>query len=492
MKRQLAVRFNGRKRRGPRGAGRLYKRASDGSEHPADWTGSGAYWLAYQIPKENGTSERIRQALRDANGNPITDRDQAEADRKRILAPYQTGAAVETLKAIQARLSDAATQQAAAIEAANPPLQIADAWQAYVGSLNRPRSGAATLHRYELHWDRFTKWIGKVHPEAKCLCDVSRKIGLEYGRHLDQANYSPNTFNKHVRFLALLFDILAKHENARITMNPFGKDEITRRELETKSRREFTVAELTTILDAATGDLALLLYLGAATGLRLGDCCTLTWAHVDLAQELIQRAPRKTARRKPDMKVKLGIPPKLFDLLSSIPPAARTGYVLPDTAAKYLRDPSLITNRVQAHLLNCGIDVHAPGTGSHIQRKPDGTPKRTEDGSIIMEATGKPAVIEVGFHSLRHTWVSLHAARGTPGAIVQASVGHANPSMTAHYTHVDDDTARKVALALPVFASTTTPVTRDPLPAWARHLVESLTAKNVKPVKAELLKGGAE
>ncbi len=56
---------------------------------------------------------------------------------------------------------------------------------------------------------------------------------------------------------------------------------------------------------------------------------------------------------------------------------------------------------------------------------------------------------EAGFHSLRHTFVSLCAAGGDPQSVVQALVGHGSPAMTAHYTHVGVDAAKSAVLALP-------------------------------------------
>jgi hypothetical protein len=61
--------------------------------------------------------------------------------------------------------------------------------------------------------------------------------------------------------------------------------------------------------------------------------------------------------------------------------------------------------------------------------------------------------------------------------------------MTAHYTHVNEGTARDVARALPAFSGNGEPH-REPLPGWAKELVESITAENALSVKAELLKGG--
>lgn len=485
MKRDGNTKSGRGKRRSTRGLGRLYKR-NGGKEYPADNPINAPYWLQYNVPNPTGTGrgQCVRVPLRDAEGRPITDGAQADGERKRIMAPYLTGNAVETLKALQTRLTNANSEHAAAVADANPSIRIPAAWDAYIASPERPDSGEVTLGQYKGHWNRFEKWLSVQHPEIVTLVGVTPGIAIDYAVDLNAAGLSSNRFNKHVGFLKLFFRVLA--DPGRMTVNPFAR--IKRRTLRTHSRRELTIPELTTILNIADGDLALLLYLGACTGLRLGDCCTLTWGNVDLARGIIQRIPNKTAKnRKP---VTLGIPPALHDRLAAIPPKRRTGFVLPDMAVTYRHDPSSITNRVKAHVLDCGIDVHAPGTGERIKRKEDGTPERAKNtNKVVTETTGKAAVVDVGFHSLRHTWVSMHAARGTPQAIVQASVGHANPSMTAHYTHVSEATARDVALALPAFSVGTTPANRDPLPKWAVALAKTLTPENASEVKAALLRG---
>jgi integrase len=480
-----------KKDRARKGDGRLYKRDSTGAEHPADWKGNGAYWLAYVVPNpEAGTGKRMRVPLKDANGEPITERAEAEAERRRIVAPYVAQDAVEAQRQILARLQSAEQRLDAAIEAAAPTVSIVDTWRAYLAALGRPDSGERTLKQYVGHWKRFQEWLATAHPNTIQLREVTPQMGTEYADNLHVAGLSPNRFNKHVVFLRCLFRVLA--DTAHVLSNPF--DGIRKKALRTHSRRELTIAELTLTLRTATGDLALLMLLGACTGLRLGDCATLEWGEVDLLRGIIRRIPNKTAKNgKP---VLLGIPPALLTRLSEISTEARKGYVLPAMARDYLRDPSTITDAVRKHVLACGIDVHAPGTGTRIVRMSDGTPKRDEKtGKLITEDTGKPAVVEVGFHSLRHTWVSMHAAHGTPASVIQASVGHASPAMTAHYTHVNEATARTVALALPAFGGATSPK-RDPLPPWAREIIEKqnpdkITAAAWKATRAELLKGGA-
>ncbi|MFC1453101.1 tyrosine-type recombinase/integrase [Verrucomicrobiota bacterium] len=485
---------NGRRKRSKRGMGRLFKKQG-ARQFPADSPAAGSYYLTYYVD-----GERKTRALRDKDGHAITDRKAAEAERRRILAPFTTGDDVEKLKAVQAALGNAEAEHLQAVEEANPPLRIKDAWQAYLrAKVKRPDSGPATLRQYEGHWTRFENWITEAHPEAVHLRDVTPEMAEEYAENLLGA-VSGGRFNKHVRFLDLCFRVLAKP--GRITLNPWRNPKrndgegIPRRDQQTHNRRELTLAELTRVLDRADqvdADLAFLLYLGAATGLRLGDCATLQWGEVDLARKIIRRIPNKTAKKGEPVKV--GIPPALHKRLSAV--KGRTGYVLPRMQETYCTDATRITNVVRAHFLDCGIDVHAQGTGKRIKRKADGSPVRDKgSGRAVVEDTGKPAVVDVGFHSLRHTWVSMHAERGTSQAVIQDSVGHANPSMTKHYTHISEQTARETALALPVFAGKGNSLPqREPLPAWAQEMVQSikaaadrLNARNWKRVKADVAK----
>jgi integrase len=61
----------------------------------------------------------------------------------------------------------------------------------------------------------------------------------------------------------------------------------------------------------------------------------------------------------------------------------------------------------------------------------------------------------VGFHSLRHSFVSLCAKAGAPQHVVQRLVGHGSPAMTEHYTHLDDRQKQAAVQALPDIGSAT-------------------------------------
>ena len=463
--------------RAARGTGRLYKRTADGQEHRADSKTKGVFWIQYTL---NG--KRKRHALTGTDGKPITDLRKAEAERKRLTAPLRAGNREAQAQALYAIAQQATEEHEQAIEEAAPVLPIVEAWEAYLQSPDRPDTGDHTLLDYAGHWKRFTDWLKENHKDAHALRDITPQIASEYAASLNGGTVSPNTYNKHTGFLKLFFRVL--QDTAGLKANPFEK--VRRKNLKTNSRRELTLAELKEILEGATGDLQTLLCLGIFTGLRLGDCCTLTWGETDLDRGLIRRVPNKTAKNKKP--VLIGIPAALHAKLSETPSKKRKGYILPDYAARYTHQNSKgsytqrgdITNEIQEHFKDCEIQTHRAGTG-YIEKQDPKNPDKT-----IKVHTGKRAVVEVGFHSLRHTWVSLHAAAGTPQAVIQNVIGHANPSMTAHYTHVNEDTARQVAGVLTLGDAAADPK-REPLPSWAVEAAKKLNSKNWKQIKAELL-----
>ena len=58
----------------------------------------------------------------------------------------------------------------------------------------------------------------------------------------------------------------------------------------------------------------------------------------------------------------------------------------------------------------------------------------------------------VGFHSLRSTFITAMANIGAPMAMVQAIVGHMSPEMSMHYYRVNAEAARARIAALPDWA----------------------------------------
>jgi integrase len=424
------------------------------------------FYLSWKVNGKN-----FSKALRDGKGKPITTKREAEDARTKLMAPFTVGDEAAALESIAGKLEGRKTMLAKWEDEKNPPLSIGKAWSEFLASPNRPDSGGSTLRQYEFQWQAFADWMQEKHANFLTLRDVTKEIAEEYASSMNHGKFSPSTYNKHLNLLTLVFRVL-KHK-AKLTNNPWESPKrggyLQRRRLITNSRRELTIDELRKICQAAKGELQALLALGIYSGLRLGDCATLRWGEVDLPRGMIRRVPNKTARRNPKPVI-VPIHPILLDMFSVTPLDKRREYVLPEMAALYASSVCAVTDRVQHHLKKCGITLHKPGTGKD----------------------GKRAVIEVGFHSLRHTFVSLCRESNAPLSVVESIVGHSNPSMTRHYTHVGELAAGRAIAALPsVIGDTTLEQPKPQEPEILREIktvVRTLSNKNWREKKAVLLK----
>ena len=405
-----------------------------------------------------------------------TVRKDAETVLADFIKPYLVEDEVRTLETVKARIEGAKGELATLDEQRNPPLTIKQAWSAYLDAPGRPDSGPRTLKQYEAEYWRFLRWIEGAHPNTTALRDATETHAVEYAKDLNGAQVSPGTFNQHIGFLQLLWRVLGK--KAKLTGNPW--ESIRRKTLAPVSRRELTVEELKRVCLSAEGESRLLFALGIYTGLRLGDCATLDWGEVDLSRNLIRRVPMKVARRKRNP-VLVPIHPALKGILSEIPPPTRCGFVLPKTAAQYRLDPSKITKAIQAHFERNGIRTLEQGTGF--------TTKTDKKGKSKQVHTGKRGRVEVGFHSLRHTFVSLCREAGAPLAVVESIVGHSNPSMTRHYTHVGELAAGQAVNALPSVMGDTVPALppANPLERIS-EIAKTMTGKSWKTDREEIVR----
>jgi len=410
------------------------------------------------------------------------DRRKAATELGRIMEPFVAGDEVTTLQNIAARIEGRTAEITRLEDEHNPPLSLIPSWDAYLSAPGRPDSGPKTLCQYESHYDQFVSWIKKQHPDGILMRDVSQEMARSYAEHLTQRGLSANRFNKHIRFLELMFRVLK--DKARVPLNPW--ENIRRKRQIPQGRRELTIDELRRVCTAAKGEMRLLLAIGIYTGLRLGDCATLRWGEVDLKRSIIRRIPNKTAIRNPKP-IHIPIHSSLAAILNELPQEGRGDYVLPETAASYLRDPSIVTNNVRVHMEANKISVHKPGTGFETVIAADGKKKQVHSGTR--------ACVEVGFHSLRHTFVSMCREANAPLSVVESMVGHSNPAMTRHYTHTSELAAASAVNSLPAVMGDMPALlpakTRD---EELREIIGAMTPKtcNKDKVRALALLNGPE
>ncbi len=370
--------------------------------------------------------KRFRMALRDDAGERITTEREAKSARDKILAPYVAKDVEQRRKQAFSALQSASDAAKEAEEAAREKLSLADSWEKYKKTNKRPKSGESTMRQYFFQWDAFVKWLTNDPPKAKLLCEVTPEMADDYVGHLREAlQLAPGTINKHIRLCKLVLRVLGPNE--KMNQNPFADVEM---ESEVQNhRKELSLEKIGEICDSATGEMKALVFLGLYTGQRLGDCCLLTWDQVDLAGGTVAFIPRKTARRN-QKTITIPIHPSLGPILAATPKSKRSGFVLPGLAELYHNSRDKVTDQFQALLKKCGVQIYEPGTGR----------KKKE---------GMRAVLRYGFHSLRHSAVSLLQHANVPLAVTQQIVGHRTVAVTEKYTHVGLPAVKSAIASLP-------------------------------------------
>lgn len=308
-------------------------------------------------------------------------------------------------------------------------LPIAEAWDRWLKMPNKSRLGgnpsANTLRGYSAIWTRFSKWAAAQKVEH--LHELTGRQAQDYMADLWASGVSERTYSAHLKFLRSLFKVLKLQ--AGLVENPFA--DIPVMELQTVSKEAFTKEELATICSKASGDWRYLVGIGVYTGLRLVDAVHLKWDNIT---DRIRVIPRKTSRRKKGRKREVEIMlhsalERLLEELRRLRGGNPSGYLFPKIVAQYAKSPQEVSFAFRDFLKDkCKIETRAEAEeGDHRKRR----------ASLR------------GFHSLRHSFVSLCAMSGVPQATTQKLVGHSTAEMTQLYSHTTDAEQKKAINLLP-------------------------------------------
>ena len=367
----------------------------------------------------------IINGKRVAKSTGTKDKDEAERFLKRFLAPYVKDDPERTF--IKVKEAVATERQLAEMrEDENPQLKLDQVWEAYDKSLMRRDLAPTTLAGKEQVWRLFRKFMKERFPEATELRHVNREHAEAYLNKL-RVGHSSLTYNQRLCVLREMTRVLM--DQARCKTNPWEGFKL--RPDDSHTRREFTVEELSRIIDMASRqgfEWRCLFAIGMYTGMRLGDCAKLTWGEVDIVRSVIQRIPEKTKKYRKGKPITVPIHKVLSDLLMQTPKEERTGFVLPEIgqwASSGTAGMGKIQHRLAKIFHNAGIVTSVKVEG-RLWKAP-----------------------EAGFHSLRHTFVSLSANAGVPLHIVQSIVGHESNAMTRHYFHENIGALQQAVEAIP-------------------------------------------
>jgi integrase len=380
------------------------------------------------------------------------DRDKAEAFLNRFLAPMGLGAI---------------------------RLPLAEAWHHYEMSPNRRDVAKTTLASKRTMWMCFARWMEQNHIEIGNLAEVTETAVGEYLAEF-RCHHSATTYNNHVCALREVFRTLA--EKAGVTHDPWAG--VCLRSDDSVSRRELTLDEVERLYSAASKEGAqwkLLVMVGIYTGLRLGDCCRLSWECVNLERQVIQVIPEKTKKHMHGRPITIPIHGALLDALQTAMHEVRgkreegregtreegkEGTREEGTGKREEKREDGVCSGTNATSAGSSFSL-LPLTSSlsfvnptiaelYLNRKwqiAEGLRKIFKMANITMsvrlEGRSRKSVV-ASFHSLRHTFVSLSANAGVPLPVVQSIVGHCSTAMTRHYYHENLDALRSAVASIPV------------------------------------------
>lgn len=335
-----------------------------------------------------------------------------ESDKKKALKkleyitrPYRESREIDVIRSLQNRLLE--LQECRTME----ELSTADIWEVFAKKLKKDDVESGTTSIYENAVHKMVEWMT---PKVKLAKDITSKLAEEYLEHLSDS-VGAATYNiRLVLFKRIWKALSGEYRLEKDTWESFKKKKVVK-----STRRTVSSFEIGKVLSAAESfDMKLLLTIGIYTGLRLSDCALLKWSDIDFDHKLLKVIPIKTKKHM-DAPLEIPIHPTLLKALHE---AANDGeYVSDENASAY--KSGKLSGQVVDLFKSCGIE----------------TSKKVNGKTKLM----------CGFHSLRHTFVSMAVNSGMSPLLVQRIVGHSAVSMTEHYYHDNMDKMTEGINALP-------------------------------------------
>lgn len=274
-----------------------------------------------------------------------------------------------------------------------PGLALSLIWEKYSTHHTQAQRTARTQNSKRIVWFRFLKWINTKFPQVDTINDISRDIAGAYIASIKDK--SSATFNNEKNSLSSIWQVLMIEAGMNENIWRLFKGA----ENDSTRYRNFSVDEVMLIISKSSQFWRVAVAIAFYTGLRFKDVVLLRKSQIH--DDYIILTPAKTKRGKKD--VQIFIHPDLMKILAAWTADSDTAedYVFPDTVKKY-ENPKF--QREFGKILDaCKIKADSRGG--------------------------------VGFHSLRHTFVTINEEIGTDRKVIQGVVGHGSPVMTGHYSH---------------------------------------------------------
>jgi len=203
-----------------------------------------------------------------------------------------------------------------------------------------------------------------------------------------------------------------------ITTNPAEAVEFLHEE--TEERLPFDEEQVRALLAAAKADGADdwvgMILLGFHSDLRLTDAADLSWNSIDLAARTLTFRPKKTAKRKGNKETTIALHQDVVTYLDALPVTDVADQKLfSSLAGRTSGSHGGLSNAFSALMEKAGITV-----------------------PVGVEKQGKGRRFRaLGFHSLRHSFISRLANEGISADLRKQIVGHSSDDIHRRYTHLD-------------------------------------------------------
>jgi integrase len=282
----------------------------------------------------------------------------------------------------------------------------------------------SSYDRYARCVRRFLEFLGE--DAGKDLTELSR---LEITKFRDQRLGKTSVSSANLELKIIRMVCRAARLEGYLWQDPAeGIKSIKTRSLTV--RRAFSLDELRAILAVADVEWQSLIKFGLYTGQRLSDLVTLTWSQIDLDRDEIKLITRKTGK---SLLIPIAAPLREHLLAKAnsdnprSPVHPRSYAIIHNQRGRV----ATLSNQFSEILIAAGL-----------------RPPRTHQAQGIGRE-GKRTMMDLSFHSLRHTSVSLLKDAGIPDAVVMALVGHESAAMSQRYTHVGKESLAKATATFP-------------------------------------------
>lgn len=287
-----------------------------------------------------------------------------------------------------------------------------------------------TLWFYSHALELFFKWL-RDRAEHD-LFTVTKEDVVRF-RDAEAKRVAPKTVNHELKVVRMLFRQAKADgwtpENPAETVKTVRKDRDNQRR---SPKRPFTVEEMQRVMAVADEEWRAMILRGYYTGQRLKDIALMRSGDEDVMRRTTTFVTSKTGRA-----VVVQMHPCyeefVLDGMSSDDPAAPLHPRAADTVTRNGMRTVTLSNQFSRLLIKAGL-------------KPKRDHKKREDGP---GRSGRREMGELGFHSLRHSFVSHLKDAGVAPQFVEEMVGHDDAAMNLIYTRLDPEVARREIAKLP-------------------------------------------